>query len=250
MWLNVLLYLKHNCRRALCKNEFALNVPLSMMQDTNTRGPSFPKRCNIQRDAPLSEWHYSFRGIAWLVTRLTTKVSSRASCRLFKVVVSHSVQANRNIRDVWNKKIWGAWDKCMFFSACYKATEANPLIFLHKLQKWNKSGLFLWRLQMCNPESKNLKVATKPHLSRKPISLSLNCLVSNPHRSDWKTPGYSRCYRNQQLILPKHPSLISLIWHIHNCFLCEHIKLGWGSLKDDLSTTKRTITPAVIMFLH
>lgn len=27
------LVLKHNCRRTLCENEFALNVPLSVTQD-------------------------------------------------------------------------------------------------------------------------------------------------------------------------------------------------------------------------
>ncbi len=38
-------------------------------------------------------------------------------------------------------------------------------------------------------------------------------------------------------------ALISVIWLIHNCFLGERVKLWRGSLKNDLSTTKRTITP-------
>lgn len=64
VWMNVLLLLKHNCRRTLCENEFALNVPLSVTQDSNMRGRSFQQRCNIQRDAPLLEWHYSFIVVA------------------------------------------------------------------------------------------------------------------------------------------------------------------------------------------
>lgn len=161
--MNVLSYLKHNCRRTLCENEFALNVPLSMMQDTNMRGRSFQKRCNIQRGAPLSERHYSFRGIAWLVTRVTTKVSSRASWRLFKVVAFHSVHANRKIRDVGSKKICGARDKCVFFLPVIQRQKSTLWYFATKSKSGTKSmsGLFFW-CENCKCAARSPKISRSP----------------------------------------------------------------------------------------
>lgn len=97
LWMSVLSYWSITAEGHCAKMNLLLMF-LSAWHKTNIRGRSFQQRCNIQRDAPLSEWHYSFRGIAWLVTRLTTKVSSRASWRLFKVVASHSFHANRRQR--------------------------------------------------------------------------------------------------------------------------------------------------------
>lgn len=134
------------------------------------------------------------------------------------------------------------------FSACYTVTEVISLIFLHKIQKWNKkydciveASVFV-KTANVQPGVQKPQGRHQTTSKRKThFSFSLNCLASNPNRSDW------RCLagRNLQLVLPKRFNLCNLTYS----FLSESVKLGWGSLRMTFPPPKEQLNPKKALLL-